>query len=114
MIKFYDFKGELISEENFAEYVSKSTLVIYMDYEKGSEDKLTMTFEVLEKTTGNWYPLQYEDSPTTVADYYKEFSKSGKYRLMIPIAENEEKLKINLSNTDGNVIIYAIPMAIGY
>lgn len=120
MIQIYDYKINLIGEGDESaqgSIPSKSTVVIYIDYTKGDEENLTLTFDVYEKRIDDWYPLQYEDSVETVATYKKIFSDSGKYRIMIPIAENEELLRLNailVNGSSGTVKITLIPMAVGY
>ena len=120
MIQIYDFKNNLLGEGDASaqgSVPSKSTVVIYIDYTKGDETDLTMTFDVYEKRLDDWYPMQYEDSSETVAIYKKVLSNSGKYRIMIPIAENEDLLRVNCtftSGSSGTAKITLIPMAIGY
>jgi len=123
MIRIYDFKNNLLDEGDTSakgSVPSKSTIVIYVNYIKGDEINLILTFDVYEKRLDDWYPMQYEDTPETVKNYKKVFSKSGKYRIMIPIAENEELLRVNCKfsggtiNSPGDAKITLIPMAVGY
>ena len=111
--------------------------VVYIDYTKGDETSLTLTFDVYFDRIDDYYPITADSSSavpvnlsadsSASADAYqtasilvklspddsnssslepltKIITKSGKYRLIIPVADNEDGLRVNaqLVGTAGN------------
>ena len=124
--------------------------VIYIDYNKGDETSLTLTFDVYFDRIDDYYPITSENSSVvpvnisadseTSADTYqtasilvklssddsnssslepltKVITKSGKYRLIIPVADNEDKLRVNAqlvgtASNSGSALITISPISI--
>ena len=119
MIQFFNVKGELLADDSdnpgaaSAAVDSRITIVVYIQYEKGSEDEVDLTFEAYQASLDEWFPIQYEDSAETVANVVKKIGASGKYRLLIATAECESQLRVTatmVNGVDGNVKIYLVPM----
>ena len=118
MIRFYSYKKELVfettEEQGYADFYTKKTVIAYINYQKGNEEKLTLNFQVYESRLDDWYPLQFDDGDKGVVTYSKELTESGKYRLVLPTADNEEKIRI-IAETEGDtnnlVEIYVFPMS---
>jgi len=83
--------GEVVS----GDINTKVTCIIYIDYTKGDEDNLTITFDAYVQQLDDFFPLMYEDTSTTVTRIKKELSDSGKYRLVAAVGENEKQLRVN-------------------
>ena len=84
MIQFFNVKGELLADDSdnpgaaSAAVDSRITIVVYIQYEKGSEDEVDLTFEAYQASLDEWFPIQYEDSAETVANVVKKIGASGK------------------------------------
>jgi len=130
------------------EIKTRNPCVIYIDYTKGDENSLELTFDVYFDKLDDYYPIMLENSsaiPLSVAGDYdtnntyqsasvlvkltpddngssiepltKTISKSGKYRFIIPVLENEDGLRVNARFIDtagnsGSTLITISPISI--
>jgi len=122
MITIKDIRGNVLAEGGddgatvSGEINTKITNVIYVDYNKGDEDGLNLTFDSYNKSLDSYYPIMYEDSAETVTPIKKVLSNSGKYRLLMTIAECENRLKVNvtfnnITGTPGTATVTIVPMS---
>ena len=103
--------GSLVS----GELGTRVTCVLYVNYTKGDEDNLTITFDAMYSPLGDFYPIMFEDSPESVAPIVKKIDASGKYRLLITLADNESRLRVNAqlvnsSSSPGTAEIVVVPV----
>ena len=94
---------------------TRLTCLVYINYNKGSEDNLTLTFDSYFRFLDEYYPIMYEDSATTVTRVKKIFNKSGKYRVLITLGDNENNIRVNAifnnaGDNPGTAIITPVPM----
>ena len=94
---------------------ARVTCILYIDYDKGGEDGLDLTFDEYFKYLDSYYPLMYEDSDTSVARIEKKLNDSGKYRILIALGDSGTKMRVNAqfinnSDSDGNALITVAPM----
>ncbi len=90
--------------------------IIYVQYSKGDEESLTLTFDSYNRLLDDYYPIMFEDSAETVAPIRKVLSESGKYRLIMTMADNENRLRVNallsnISGTPGTATIVISPVS---
>ena len=136
--------GEVVQ----GEIKTRSPCVIYINYTKGNESSLELSFEVYFDKLNDYYPIMLENSsaiPLSVAGDYdtnntyqsasvlvklspddngsslepltKTITKSGKYRFIIPVLENEDGLRVNARFVDaagdcGSALITISPISI--
>ena len=121
MIQVFDKNGNKIAESNSSISVevenSRRDCMVYIDYTKGSEDSITVSFGAKEIITGEIFPIQQDDGSNLVE--YKRTLSAGKYRIYLPMAQNEEALQVNISmngdlSSEGTVKVWVIPMYKSY
>ena len=98
MINIYNHLSHIINSGNTTatvdmKTIGQTTLLIYVDYIKGTETDLKLSFEVFHKRIGQWFPLQIENG-TSIYDYIITLTDAGKYRIPIAVAFCEDKLRI--------------------
>jgi len=117
MIQVFNKNGEKIAESDSSISVeienSRRDCMVYIDYIKGSEDSITVSFGAKEVTTGKIFPIQQDDGSKLIN--YERILDRGKYRIYIPMAENEEALQVNITmngdlSSEGNVKVWVIPI----
>jgi len=116
MIQIYDKNGNLIIEGDTSASASmpngRRNCMVYIFYQQGSEDSITISFAVKEATAREYFPIQQDDG-SSIVDYKRTLS-GGKYRIFIPMAENEEELQVSISmngdtSSPGIVKVWIIP-----
>jgi len=88
--------------------------IMYVKYTKGSEDGFTFSFDFYEEMLDEWYPLQFDDG-TTIVDYVRTITDSKNYRIVVPVSENEDKIRVNITmngdtSAPGTIDITFVPM----
>ena len=116
MIEIYD-KGSLVasgstSASGVVNTMRKDIMMVYISYSKGSEDSITLSFDVYEATTETWFSIQQDDGNNIVT--YERTLSEGTYRIVIPTAVNEEKFRVNVAmngdlSSPGTVKIWLVP-----
>jgi len=101
-----------ISVEGAIETGKKDTIMVYIEYTKGTEDNITVSFEKYEKSIDKWFPVQQDDGNSIVN--YERTLNEGLYNIPIPVGKNEEKFKIKVkmngnTSATGTVNVWLIP-----
>lgn len=82
-------------------------VTIYLDYQKGDEDSLSLTFEteLFNNESNKFYNVSYLNGDGVVVPRSMAIQSSGRYRIPVAVSVREKKLKINFAmtgGTDGN------------
>jgi len=116
MIQVFNAEGKKIAEAETSIKAEVSNArrdcMIYVDYIQGSEDNIVISFETKEATTKSTFPIQV-DNGTAIVPYRRTLTR-GKYRIYLPMAENEEALVVNITmqgdtSSPGTVKVWVIP-----
>ena len=100
-ITIYDYhKNQLASGGNDGSVISgdfgtRVAGAFYIDYTKGNEKDLKITFDAYFKYVDAWYPISYDTQDSSITPISKTLSESGKYRIEIPVFANETIIRIN-------------------
>ena len=92
---------------------TNTEVIVYINYQKGDEASLDVSFEVFEQNCNDWFPLQV-DTGFNMQNYSLSFQVTGKYRIVIPVASSEEKIKVNAvlngsAANPGTATIWVVP-----
>ena len=105
MVNIYGPTGLLVSGATAAS-ASVSTerasvVLVYVDYTRGSEDGIRLSFEARSDLVGASFPIQREVGGQ-IKNYEPTITDSGKLRIPIPVGESEDDLIVGVS-FDGSV-----------
>lgn len=116
IVKDHDSKTVATFDSNGSGEVKslRRPTIMYVRYNKGSEDGFTFSFDFYEEKLDSWFPLQFDDG-STIVDYVRTISDSKNYRIVVPVSENEEKIRVNITmsgdtSAPGTLLIDFIPM----
>jgi len=92
------------------------SMILYVDYTKGTESGINLTIDLWDTELGKWFPLQQFNGETVDVVVF-HLTSSGKYRIPVPTGANEEKMRVNISydgtpSADSNVDVVVKPEAI--
>lgn len=100
------------TDPNFAVTYKTNTsqgLVLYVDYTKGTETGISITFDVMNPSLGTSLFRQVSISGTTLSAYAMTITATGRYRIPTPVIVGEKTIVANVvfgsSNQGGAAII---------
>jgi hypothetical protein len=83
-------------------------IMAYLDYTKGGSDTAALAFSFQDAgvDSTNYYSLAYVDTAAALQPTSISIDATGKYRLPVSIAQNEDVLKVTVSGlVDGDLNI---------
>lgn len=88
------------TDPNFiVEYNSNSSsgLVLMLDYTKGTEDGISLTFDVINPSLHATNKFRHTSlSGTALSAYTMAITTTGRYRIPVPVIASEKKVCVNI------------------
>ena len=121
MITIYDKNKDILGQDPVSAIgivnTERQWCIVYINYHtKGTETSLQISFQIQESIIGLFFDLQVDDG-TQIVSYVRDL-QPGTYRIPLPIAKNEDRLKVIAKFTGdttspGSADIWVIPSYYG-